>query len=134
MYVCMYVCMYVHHTLECTYWYTVRVCISFKSVTSLTISLPRAWYWYASISVMQRWQVVLEQLLLMMAVFSPRIIRGMTGGHSWGMAYGHNKAFDLFPFPHQRKICSEGLQGRHTLSMLGRTLDGRSRAAQKIAK
>ena len=44
------------------------------------------------------------------------------GGRGWGTAYGHIKAFDLFPFPHQRKICTEGLQGRHALSMLGRTL------------
>ena len=57
------------------------------------------------------------------AVFSPRIIQGMSGGRGLGVACGHIKAFGLFPFPHQRRICSEGLQGRHALSMLGRTLD-----------
>ena len=56
----------------------------------------------------------------------------MTGGRGWGMAYGHIKAFDLFPFPHQRKICTEGLQGRHVLSMLGRTLDMGPDQVQKI--
>ena len=56
------------------------------------------------------------------SVFSPRIIQGMTGGRGLGVACGHIKAFGLFPSPHQRKICSEGLQGRHALSMLGRTL------------
>ena len=40
------------------------------------------------------------------------------GGHGLGVAYGHIKAFGLFPFPHQRKVCVEGLQGRHALSML----------------
>ena len=59
-------------------------------------------------------------VLSAISVFSPRIIQGMMGGRGWGMAYGHIKAFDLFPFPHQRKICTEGLQGRHAL---GRTLD-----------
>ena len=44
------------------------------------------------------------------------------GGHGWGVAYGHIKASSLFPFPHQRKICTEGLLGRYALSMLGRTL------------
>ena len=44
------------------------------------------------------------------------------GGCGLGVACGHIKAFGLFPFPHQRKICTEGLQGRHALSMLGRTL------------
>ena len=41
-----------------------------------------------------------------------------------GVACGHIKGFGLFPFPHQRKLCAEGLQGRHALStcMLGRTL------------
>ena len=45
------------------------------------------------------------------SVFSPRIIQGMTGGHGLGVACGHIKALGLFPFPHQRKICAEGLQG-----------------------
>ena len=47
MYVCMYVCVYVRHTLECnyfSYWYTIRMRISFKIVTTLTISLLRTWY------------------------------------------------------------------------------------------
>ena len=39
-----------------------------------------------------------------------------------GMACGHIKAFSLFPFPYQRKICTEGLQGRHAVNMLERTL------------
>ena len=56
------------------------------------------------------------------AVFSPRIIQGMMGGHGLGVVYGHIEAFGLFPLPHQRKLCAEGLQGRHALSMLGRTL------------
>ena len=55
-------------------------------------------------------------------MFSPRIIQGMMGGRGLGMACGHIKAFVLFPFSHQRKISAEGLQGRHALSMLGRTL------------
>ena len=55
-------------------------------------------------------------------VFSPRIIQGMMGARGLGMACSHIRAFGLFPFPHQRKICTEGLQGRHALSMLGRTL------------
>ena len=54
-------------------------------------------------------------------VFSPRITQGMTGGRGLDVACGH-KAFGLLPFPHQRKICFEGLQSRHALSMLGRTL------------
>ena len=43
------------------------------------------------------------------------------GGHGLGVAYDHIKAFSLSPFPHQRKICAEGLQGQHALSMFGRT-------------
>lgn len=46
------------------------------------------------------------------------------GGHGWGVACDHIKALGLFPFPHQRKIFTESLQGRHALSMLGRTLLG----------
>ena len=55
-------------------------------------------------------------------VFSPRLIQSMVGGRGLGVACGHIKAFGLFPFPHQTNVCSEGLQGRHALSMLGRTL------------
>ena len=55
-------------------------------------------------------------------VFSPRIIQAVMGGHGLGVACGHIKAFGLFPFPHQRSICAEGLQGRHALNTLGRTL------------
>ena len=46
-------------------------------------------------------------------------------GRAWfgrGFNGGHIEAFGLFPFPHQRKISAEGLQGRHALSMLGRIL------------
>ena len=48
----------------------------------------------------------------------------MTGGHSLGGASDHNKAHGLSLFPHQRKLCIEGLLGRHALGMLGRTLNG----------
>ena len=44
------------------------------------------------------------------------------GGHGLGVVCGHIEAFGLFPFPHQRKISAEGLQGQHALSMLGRIL------------
>ena len=59
------------------------------------------------------------------SVLPSRIIQGMTGRHGLGVACGHIKAFGLFPYPHQRKICAEGLQGQHAshVSMLGRTLD-----------
>ena len=36
-------------------------------------------------------------------------------GHSLGGACGHSKAQELFLFPHQRKLCTEGLLGRHPL-------------------
>ena len=49
--------------------------------------------------------------------------QGMTGGQNLGGATGHIKAIILLPFPHQRKVCTEGLLGRHALRMLGRTLD-----------
>ena len=39
-----------------------------------------------------------------------------------GGAIGHIKAITLLLFPHQRKICTEGLLGRYALCMLGRTL------------
>ena len=55
-------------------------------------------------------------------MLSPRIIQGKMGGHGLDVVCGHIEAFGLFPFPHQRKTCAEGLQGRHALSMLGRTL------------
>ena len=45
------------------------------------------------------------------------------GGHSLGGACGHIKAHGLSLFPHQRKLCTEGLLGRHALGMLGRTLE-----------
>ena len=35
----------------------------------------------------------------------------MMGGHGSGVACSHIEAFGLFPFPHQRKVCAEGLQG-----------------------
>ena len=44
------------------------------------------------------------------------------GGPCLGVVCGHIEAFGLFPFPRQRKISAEGLQGRHALSMLGRIL------------
>ena len=44
------------------------------------------------------------------------------GGHSLGGACGHSKTYELSLFPLQRKLCSEGLLGRHALGMLGRTL------------
>ena len=46
----------------------------------------------------------------------------MMGGHGLGVACGHIHAFGFFLFPYQRNVCAEGLQGRHALSMLGRTL------------
>ena len=45
----------------------------------------------------------------------------MSAVYGWGMACGHIKDFGQLPFPH-KKICIQGLQGRHALSMLGRTL------------
>ena len=51
----------------------------------------------------------------------------MTGGRGLGVACGHINASGLFPFSHQRKICAEDLQGRHALSMLWRTLLGRTK-------
>ena len=57
-----------------------------------------------------------------LSVFSPRLSQGMTGGRVLGTVCGYIKAIDLILFPHQRSICAEGLQGRHALSMLGRTL------------
>ena len=65
-------------------------------------------------------------------MFSPRIIQGMSGGRGLGVACGHIKAFGLFPFPHQRRICSEGLQGRHALSMLGRTLQNELQCTKNL--
>ena len=44
------------------------------------------------------------------------------GGHGLGVVCGHFEAFGLFPFPYQRKIIAEDLQGRHALSMPGRIL------------
>ena len=53
-------------------------------------------------------------------------IQGMVGGHSLGGACGHIKVHihvcGLSLFPHQRKLCTESLLGRHALGMLGRTL------------
>ena len=48
----------------------------------------------------------------------------MVGGYGLGVAYMYDqiKAFGIFPFPRQRNIYAEVLQGRHALSMLGRTL------------
>ena len=56
------------------------------------------------------------------SVFSPGMFQGMSAVYGWGMACGHIKDLGLLPFPHQRKICTQGLLGRHALSMLGRTL------------
>ena len=41
----------------------------------------------------------------------------MTGGQNLGGATGHIKAITLLPFPHQRKVHTEGLLGRHALIM-----------------
>ena len=68
------------------------------------------------------WRLNLPPRLFTNTVSSPRIVQGMMGGHGLGMVCGHIEAFGLFPFPHQRKISAEGLQGRHALSMLGRIL------------
>ena len=56
-----------------------------------------------------------DNFMCIHTVFSPRIIQGMMGGHGLGVACGHIKAFGLFPFPHQRKLCAEGLQDRCAL-------------------
>ena len=56
------------------------------------------------------------------SVYSPRLSQGMTGGCGLGIFCGHIKAVGLFLFPHRTSICAEGLQGRHALRMLGRTL------------
>lgn len=45
----------------------------------------------------------------------PRNILRHDIGHDWGVAYSHIKAFGLFPFPHQIKICIEDLQDQHML-------------------
>ena len=45
-----------------------------------------------------------------LAVFSPRIIQGMMGGHGLGVACGRIDTFGFFPFPHQRNVCAEGLR------------------------
>ena len=51
---------------------------------------------------------------------SPRIIQGMTGGRGLGVACDHIKAFGLFPFPHQRKTCSDRrLAGPTCLKYIG---------------
>ena len=44
------------------------------------------------------------------------------GEQNLGGVTDHIKAITLLPFPHQRKVCTEGLLGRHALCMLGRTL------------
>ena len=67
-------------------------------------------------------ETVNEACTVHISVFSPRMIQDMVGGRGLGVVCGHIKAFGLFPFPHQTKMCSEGLQGRYALSMLGRTL------------
>ena len=45
---------------------------------------------------------------LCICISTVRITQGMTGGHGLGVACGHIK---ILSFPHQRKICAEGLQG-----------------------
>ena len=57
-------------------------------------------------------------------VYFPSKFQGLTGGHCLGWACSHVKAFGSSPFLYQRKICTEGLLGRHALCtcMLGRTL------------
>ena len=56
------------------------------------------------------------------SVFSQTIFQGMMRRHGLGVACGHIKALGFFPFPYQRKICSEGLKGQHALRMLGKIL------------
>ena len=43
------------------------------------------------------------------AMFSPSKIQGRTGEHSLGGASDHNKAEELSLFPHQKRLCTEGL-------------------------
>ena len=47
---------------------------------------------------------------------------GMSGGHGLGGAHGNIKVLSSTLFPHQSCISVEGLQSRHALCMLGRTL------------
>ena len=46
----------------------------------------------------------------------------MRGGHDLGGVCSHIKAFGFSPFPHQKKVFTDGLLGQHALTMLGRTL------------
>ena len=56
-------------------------------------------------------------------VFPNQTLRhDMMKGYDLGGASGHIKAITLFPFAHQRKICTQSLLGQHALCMLGRTL------------
>ena len=59
---------------------------------------------------------------LLCSVFSPSKFQGMRGGHDLGGVHSHIKAFGFSPFPHQKKVCTEGLLGWHASSVLGRTL------------
>ena len=62
-----------------------------------------------------------------MSCMSSRVLpkhNSIHDGQAWlGRVCGHIKAFEFLPFPHQRKIYTEGLLGRYALCMLGRTLD-----------
>ena len=44
-------------------------------------------------------------------MFSMNNSRHRMGGHGLDVACSHIETFGLFPFPHQRKVCAEGLQG-----------------------
>ena len=68
-----------------------------------------------------QWETAVKKVYTF-TVFSPSKIQGMRGGHDLGGACSHIKALGFSPFPHQKKVCTEGLLGRHALSMLGRTL------------
>ena len=57
-------------------------------------------------------QLAHMEISLHCAVFSPRLSQGMLGGRGLGVVCRHIKAFGLIPFPHQRSISAEGLQGQ----------------------
>ena len=61
--------------------------------------------------------------ILVTTGFSLGRIKGMTGGIARVELVSTSKPFRLLPFPYQRETSTEGLLGRHALSILGRTLD-----------
>ena len=52
------------------------------------------------------------QFHLNYSVLSKQISRD-EGGHDLGGVCSHIKAFGFSPFPHQKKVYTEGLLGRH---------------------